>query len=333
MTSFQETKAVVRAFVRDLDAVADGEIENAIARHTAPDFLWRGMHPFYEQHGAKAVADVFWRPLRKALRPIQRREDIFIAGENDVAKRGGVWTCSMGHMMGLFDEPWLDIPPTGKLAFLRYCEFHCVADGKIVETAFFCDVIGIMQQAGLHPLAPQSGAAILTPGPMTHDGLLYGETNPAEGEKTLELVNRMARELTTSDMGSPQDELLGTWHKDMLWFGPAGIGATYTTERYNAQHQGPFSDHLEDIVFHGHVARIAEGDYAAWFGWPNLTMKSSGGFMGLPASDRTGEMRVVDVYRRAGDKLAENWIFIDIPHFLSCLGLNVLGRARQFPRT
>jgi hypothetical protein len=55
--------------------------------------------------------------------------------------------------------------------------------------------------------------------------------------------------------------------------------------------------------------------------------------MGLPASDRTGEMRVVDVYRRAGEKLAENWIFIDIPHFLSCLGLDVLGRARRFPRT
>jgi len=333
LTSFQSIKSVVRNFMRDLDAANTAEIEDVLARYTAPDFLWRGMHPFYEQRGAHAVTGAFWRPFREAVGPIQRREDILIAGRNDVEVRGGDWVCSMGHLMGLFDKPWLGIPPSGKMLFLRYCEFHNVEDGRIAETALFCDIVGVLQQVGLHPLAPQSGAAILTPGPRTHDGLLYAETDPAEGEQTLQLVNRMARELTTSDMGSPQAELLGTWHKDMIWFGPAGIGATYTTERYQIQHQGPFSDHLQDIVFHGHVARIAEGDYAAWFGWPNLTMKSSGGFMGLPASDRTGEMRVVDVYRREGDKLSENWIFIDIPHFLSCLGLPLLDRVRQFPRT
>lgn len=331
--SFKDIKDVARAFQKDLDTARDADIEAAIARHTTSDFLWRGMHPFYEQKGAKAVADVFWRPFRAAVGPIQRREDVFIAGDNDVGKRGGQWICSMGHLMGLFDKPWLGIPPSGKLVFLRYCEFYCIEDGRIVENAMFCDILGIMQQVGLHPLPPQTGAFILTPGPKTHDGLIYGEAAPAEGEKTMELVNRMARELTSSDMGSPQDELLGTWHRDMLWFGPAGIGATYTTERYNVQHQGPFSRHLDDIVFHGHVARVAEGNFAAWFGWPNLTMKSGGGFLGLPASERVGEMRVVDVYRREGDKLAENWIFIDILHFLSCLGVNLLERMQQFPRT
>ena len=55
--------------------------------------------------------------------------------------------------------------------------------------------------------------------------------------------------------------------------------------------------------------------------------------MGLPACDRTVEMRVVDVYRRDGDKLAENWIFIDIPHFLSMQGLDLLDRMKRAPRT
>ena len=40
-------------------------------------------------------------------------------------------------------------------------------------------------------------------------------------------------------------------------------------------------------------------------------------------------MRVVDIYRRDGDKLAENWIFIDILHFLDMQGLNVLQRCAQ----
>jgi len=333
MPGFSESKMLVRNFQAELDRAGQADMADVISRYTTPAFFWRGMHPFYEQRGASAVAESFWRPFREAIGPIQRRDDLFIAGANDVESRGGEWVCSMGHLMGLFDKPWLGIPPTGKMVFLRYCEFHCIEGGRIVETALFCDIIGVMMQAGLQPLPPQSGAFLLTPGPLTHDGLLYGETDPAEGAKTMELVNRMARELTTSDMGSPEDELLGTWHKDMIWFGPAGIGATYTTERYQRQHQGPFSRHLEDIVFHGHVGRIAEGDYAAWFGWPNLTMKSGGGFLGLPASDRMGEMRVVDVYRRDGEKLAENWIFIDLLHFLSCLGVNVLERIREFPRT
>ena len=40
-------------------------------------------------------------------------------------------------------------------------------------------------------------------------------------------------------------------------------------------------------------------------------------------------MQVVDVYRREGDKLAENWIFIDLPYWLKQQGLDVLGRTRQ----
>jgi len=69
-----------------------------------------------------------------------------------------------------------------------------------------------------------------------------------------------------------------------------------------------------------------EGRYEAWFGWPNLTNKASGGFLGLPATEKTAEMRVVDVYRRDGPKLAENWVFMDLPHYLKCRGLDVLAR-------
>jgi hypothetical protein len=40
-------------------------------------------------------------------------------------------------------------------------------------------------------------------------------------------------------------------------------------------------------------------------------------------------MRVVDIYRRDGDKLAENWVFIDLLHWLSMQGLDVLGRLQD----
>ena len=40
-------------------------------------------------------------------------------------------------------------------------------------------------------------------------------------------------------------------------------------------------------------------------------------------------MRVVDLYRRDGDKLAENWIFIDHLHFLKLLGVDLLEKNSE----
>ena len=43
-------------------------------------------------------------------------------------------------------------------------------------------------------------------------------------------------------------------------------------------------------------------------------------------------MRVVDIYRRDGDKLAENWVFIDLLYFLAQQGIDVLARCEQIYR-
>ena len=55
----------------------------------------------------------------------------------------------------------------------------------------------------------------------------------------------------------------------------------------------------------------------------------SGGFLGLPGGSGSAVMQVVDVYRREGDKLAENWILIDIPYWLKQQGLDVLDRTQK----
>ena len=329
MSNFQDIKALVDKYYQTLDAATGNEINATIKRYTSSEYHWRGMHPFYEQGSADEVAEVFWKPFREAFTTIQRRQDIFMAGDNQIDGGESQWVCSMGHMMGLFDTAWLGIPPTGKMAFLRYCEFNRVANGKIQETALFCDLISVMKQAGVQPLPMQTGAELITPGPRTHAGLLLDQQDPAEGVKTLALMNRMTDDLVGSGMHSDASELSSTWHEDMIWFGPSGIGATYTLERYEKQHQGPFEAHLDDIIFNGHIARFAEGDFGGWFGWANLTMKSTGGFLGMPGSDTRAEMRVVDIYRRDGDKLAENWIFIDLLHFLSMQGLDVLERLEK----
>jgi hypothetical protein len=115
----------------------------------------------------------------------------------------------------------------------------------------------------------------------------------------------------------------------MIWWGPSGIGATYTIERYAKQHSGPFRNGFTDRSKTNHICRLADGHYGGFFGWPNFTARPTGGFMGMPATDKVGEFRVIDIYRRQGDKLAENWIFIDLLHFWKMQGVDILKRMTE----
>ena len=330
MLDFQKEKALVLDFYSKLDSSHGDEITKVLDQYTSKDYHFRGMHPFYEQYGAHSVSDVFWKPFRRAFTHMQRRQDIFMAGNNVVDDNASRWVCSMGHLMGLFDKEWLGILPTKKMAFLRYAEFHQIVDNKIVQTALFCDIISVMRQSGFDPLPMQTGAFFITPGPRTHDGLLYEKQEESESQKTISLIHSMINDINQHEQyKTPKEELNNAWHEDMIWYGPAGIGATYTQDRYILQHQQPFRQGIYNRQFNGHICRMSEGRYGGFFGWANLSMNQAGGFLGLPATDKKVEMRVVDIYRREGDKISENWVFIDLLHYLSMMDMNILEKYNQ----
>ena len=133
--------------LKEFDSATESELISVLKKHTTEDYHWRGMHPFYEQYGAEAVIETFWKPLKKSFSPIQRREDMFFAGANDCDDGKTQWVVNVGNLLGLFDNDWLGIPSTGKMIFLRYAEFHRVEGDKIAETAFFCDILSVMDQA------------------------------------------------------------------------------------------------------------------------------------------------------------------------------------------
>ena len=167
-----------------------------------------------------------------------------------------------------------------------------------------------------------------------HVQLKFDPQDPAEGEKTLTAINFMIDDIRSwkgrTEMGL-LEELPRSWNDDMIWWGPAGIGATYTIERYAKQHAGPFRQGFGEKVFNGHLCRLAEAEFGGFFGWPNLTLTPTGGFMGMPATGKAADMRVIDMYRRSGDKLTENWIFIDLLHFWNQQGLDILKRVHEVP--
>ena len=327
MSDLQEAKQLATLFHAALDDHTQ-PLQSILAQHLSPNHLWRGFHPFNELIGPQSLGETFWQPLRSSLTRLQRREDIFFAGRHHNEDTGAIWVASMGHLMGLFDAPFLGIAPTGKLAFLRYGEFLKIEAGQITETAMFFDLPHLAAQAGVPVFATQRGADLVQPGPVTHAGLLRQPHAAQEAADTLALLNRMIADLGQwKNELSLEDELRQTWSEDMLWWGPTGIGATYTIERYAKQHAGPFRAAFSERSSTGHIARIAEGNYAGFFGWPNFTAQLTGDFLGLPASSKTGEFRVIDFYRRDGDKLAENWIFIDLLHFCKTQGRDMLAEA------
>ena len=329
INDFQSEKALVRAHYAALARATPGTVAAALAESTTADWHWRGMHPFHEQRGAPAVAETFWVPFLAAMTKVQRRPDIFMAGLNEIDGFKSVWVTSMGHLMGLFDYPFLGIRPTGRITLLRYAEFNRVAGGRITETAFFCDLPHFMMQAGQNPLPPQTGAHLVQPGPATHEGLMYGFQDPAVGQATLAAIDAMLTGMGDRS-GIWEDRMARSWRDDMIWWGPAGIGATYTIARYKQQHATPFNDALrEGYRFNGHLCRLAEGNFGGFFGWPNLTVNNAGGYLGMTASPSNADMRVVDIYRAEDGKLAENWIFIDILNFLFMQGLDVLARMKS----
>lgn len=331
MSRFQSAKLLLRQYMQAMEKASVATVSQVLAEYTNEDYSWRGVYPFREQDDCNSVASVFWQPLMQSFTRLQRREDIFIAGQNMYG--GETWVMSMGNFMGLFDADFLGIPATRRIANLRYAEFSCVQDGKISRTGLFVDLIGLMVQAGVNPLPPSTGIYYNYPGPRHHDGLLHDDAAPADSEVTLALVNAMVQDLSdlnaSGSMGCPPDVLARTWHEDMLWYGPAGIGASYTIPRYQEQHQLPFREQLGDKRFEGHVCRFAEGNFACFFGWPNLSNSPLGGWLGLPGGSQQVQMQVVDVYRREGDKLAENWVLIDLPWWLAQQGLDVLQRNRE----
>lgn len=324
----QNAKKTVLEFQRLIDNSPLSDLPELMSAKLSETYHWRGMHPFHEQFDADSVISSFYQPFRTSFSSLRRRQDIFFASRNEIDGYRSVWVASMGHFMGLFDTPFVGIPASRKLTMLRYAEFHKVEDdGRISESALFIDLLHLMAQQGITPIADQTAAQLVQPGPATHDGLLFEPQDDDEGITTLALINRMIGDINHhGQFRTPQEELSQCWHEDMCWWGPTGIGATFTIERYIEQHQQPFRTRNEGRIFNGHICRMAEGQYGGFFGWPNLSIIPSGGYMGMPAYNDYADMRVVDIYRRDGDKLAENWIFIDMLHFLNMQGHDILAQ-------
>ena len=293
----------------------------------APDATIKLCHPFGE---VADLIDAALTPLHQAMPDLERRDMIVVAG---TTPEGADWIGCMGNYMGTFLAPFLDIPPTGHLAHMRYHEFFCVADGKIVEMQAIWDIPELMMQANAWPMAPQLGKFMTTPAPMSGDGLVTDGDGKATMDHVVDMLTDLCRYPANPDPEIMQLEKY--WHPQVNWYGPAGIGTCRGISGFRHWHQGPFLrgmpdrklDAMGDLMSHW----IAQGTYVAETGWPNMRLTVSGdGWMGIAPSGREILMRSLDFWRVEDGLIRENWVLVDLLDVYRQLGVDVFARMREF---
>ncbi len=261
--------------------------------------------------------------LRLSFPDLERRTDICLEGEF----KAGFWVASCGHFVGRFARPLWGIEADGKPHWLRYGWFDRLVRGQIVESYVILDLARLMIDTGQWPLAPQLGQSWF-PVPHSQDGC-----NPSGegGEQSLKLVEAMIGGLMQYDRQSLVSMgMKRFWTDQFHWYGPGGIGSARGHADYERAHQWPFLRAFPDRVGGNHKCRIGQGSYVASTGWPSINATHSGdGWLGLPATNKRANMRVMDFWRREGDMLVENWVFIDMIDLLRQIGVCPIARAAE----
>ncbi|MEM7020326.1 MAG: ester cyclase, partial [Pseudomonadota bacterium] len=325
------TKRHIKTLLDQLANATPETLDQYLKAAYHPEAEWRGSHPLNEAQGIAAIKDHVWQPLLHSFPDLERRDNIFIGGTYE----GRDYVGSIGHYAGTFRQDWLDIPATGGLIYLRYGEIHQVVDNKIIQSTALIDVLNVIRQAGFWPLAPTLGSEEMWSGPITGDGLVLTDSDPAESAASYEVCIAMQQSLGNTIV--ERDALLNMsqkdyWHPKMMWYGPCGIGTGRGLEGFVDYHQRPFRIAFPERSAGGanHYARMMDGKYVATSGWPSVVSIHAGGdWLGLAPTGREVGMRVMDFYLVDENLVRENWVPIDIIHILLQLDVDVMARVRQ----
>lgn len=305
--------------------------------YIAEDVKWCVSAPINDLHNKEKMLSQFWKPLITALPDLERKPFIHLESEYE----GEQWIAGTGYFVGTFTNDLLGIPATNRTLYLRYTELIQLEAGKIKTCYIILDFLDAMNQAGVNPLRKSLGHDGLVMPPTTMDGLCYRSANNensdikssdyTETKKSQKLVIDMLNELGRFDGHSLQSmNLQEFWHEDFMWYGPAGIGTTRGIEGFRAHHQGPFVFSFPDRSVDHKATLVAHGNYVSTGGWPHMHgTHSVGDWLGLPPCNKELSLRVMDIWRRDGDLLKENWVAIDIIDMCMQMGLDVFAMMEQ----
>tara|TARA_B100000965_G_scaffold309069_1_gene268222 strand:+ start:3277 stop:4353 length:1077 start_codon:yes stop_codon:yes gene_type:complete len=332
-------KELFRPLRESMADFSEGNVRRSIHALFTSDTTIRMCHPFGDLNGPDNFFENVYKPLILSIPDLERRDLIILAG---TTPEGQDWIGTMGNYMGTFLSPYLDIPATGHLVHMRYHEFFRFQNDKVIEIQAIWDIPELMMLAKSWPMAPQLGAFLCTPAPMTGDGLGVS----GSGEENINRVKNMLTDLCRHP-ADPNPEVMNLekhWHRNFNWYGPTGIGTSRGVSGFRHWHQIPFlrgmpdrkldatgdrlaSMEISDLISHW----IAEGSYVCETGWPNMRMNlSHDGWMGIAPSGKQIELRSLDFWRLQAGLIRENWVLVDLLDVYRQVGVDVFARLKEF---
>ncbi len=319
-----DNKTLYRDFLFSFTCGKDGAVKAAASALFSPSAKTEASHPINDATGGY-FADVI-TPIAEAFEGLCRQDHVVCGGEY----LGTEWVTSTGYFYGYFTRSLCGIPPSGKLAFLRFGEFHRMEDGKIVESYVFLGFAELIIALGLWSLELQGYEGVV-PGPATQNGNVIGPSDTAQSRLSADLVEGMLKQLTTEDQ-----TWRPYWDDRMVWYGPGGLGSYATVDAF-ADFQSPFETVFEGwgdgqnegITDVGSNCKAGDDDYAFLCGWPQITGVQVKPFLGQAPTGKRVFMRDCDWWRCADGKIIENWCMLDIPHVLLQLGYDLFAEIAE----
>tara|TARA_B110000091_G_C13818656_1_gene479371 strand:+ start:3194 stop:4225 length:1032 start_codon:yes stop_codon:yes gene_type:complete len=321
-----QNKNLISSFFKEMNEAKNSDVKNVLKNYFDENSTINITSPFKELKGINQFNDAFWQPLLTSFPDLENQPYILVG--DDYEEKSYV-SCT-GNFIGTFTEDWLEIPATKQPVWLRYTALFRLEKNKIIKAWYFFDIIDIIRQVGFN-LFPNRGIELVPPAPMTRDGIIGGDINSIEGKTTLDLINNMLEGLSNYDGKSldsmEQERFWDT--KNMMWYGPSGIGTTRGLKGFQKNHQMLF---LKAFPTRGMLPKtqedqfcqLGDGNYAFDFGFPLMYGTHLGNdWLGLSSTGKKITMRVLDFWRKEDGKLKENWVMIDMVDILNQLGIDV----------
>ncbi len=331
----ENNKIIYKKFCDTFLYDAQDKLKSAINIFFDKDAIINVVEPVNEIKGKEELINKFFLPMLNSFPDLYRRTDIFFAG----ISKNQEWVTSSGHFVGTFENNWMGIPANNKLTYLRYGEFHRMQNGQAVETYLFFDLIDLLRQIDKWPLITKSlGDENFIPGPITSEGILLETQNLKETKTSLVMVEEMLKNLYTKEQSWRK-----YWHPNMMWYGPSGYGSYIGVDgfaRFQLPYESVFDPYRKssvamtcekgsklDLAVKGHFARFAEGNFVASGGWPSHGGHLCKEWLGIQPKGQQFTCRVSDWWRRDGDTLVENWVFVDLIDMLKQLDYDVFKKT------
>ena len=329
---FETLRASFQPFRNAMYHLEADRLPRQLAELFVDDAVIQLGYPLGQMEGPGELYGAAYAPLLRAVPDLERRDYIVMAGPYE--DQG--WIACAGFYTGVFENPWLDIPATRHMVYMRYCEFFHLESDRIVEMHGLWDIPEVMLQSGAWPLSPALGQTLLVPGPATQDGLIIGPRDEERSAASFSLVSDMVEGLGKyAEGGTEAMGLERYWHPHMNWYGPAGIGSSRRITGFRNWHQIPFlkglPDRGSDTEPPWTQCFFADGDYVTFCGFNAMYMTVSGdGWLGIAPGDQSIRMTSLDFWRCENGLIRENWVLIDLLDVYRQLQVDVFERMREF---